>query len=176
LKTSLRIAQLVNDWGFDCRVQARTAQPVSIIGSQELDPGTGALLDYQPNIVSGAPLYLYGHAYPGGRVINYNAFQIASAGVQGNLPRNYANAFNLVQIDPAIRREFPIHDKLHFQFRAEAFNILNHPMFGPIYNHLSQGSAEFGRAYNTMNTLGNLNSLYQPGGPRSLQVSLRASF
>ncbi len=176
VNSSRKIAGLVNGWALDFRLQARTAQPVSIIGSQVLDPGTGAVLNYQPNLVPGQPLYLYGAGYPGGRVINYKAFQSAPTGVQGNLPRNYASAFGLVQLDPAIRRDIPIHDQFHLQFRAEAFNIFNHPMFGPIYNHLSQGPAEFGYAYNTLNTEGNLNSLYQPGGPRSVQLSLKALF
>jgi hypothetical protein len=52
--------------------------------------------------------------------------------------------------------------------REEAFNIFNHPMFGPIYNALYYGPTYFGYAYNTFNTQGNLNSLYQVGGPRSL--------
>jgi hypothetical protein len=127
-------------------------------------------------LVPGQPLYLRGGGYPGGRIINYNAFAIADDGVQGNLPRNYARGFGELQLDSAIRRDIPIHDKFHLQFRAEAFNIFNHPMFGPVYNYLAYGPVLFGQAYNTLNSVGNLNSLYQSGGPRSLQVSLKATF
>jgi len=176
LHSSPAVTSLLGNWGLDFRLQARTAQPVDIIGNQEFDPGTGKLLQYQPNLVAGQPLYVHGHAYPGGRAINYNAFSIASDGVQGDLPRNYANAFGLAQVDVAMRRELVLRDRVRLQFRAEAFNILNHPMFGPIYNYLSYGPALFGSAYNTLNTVGNLNSLYQSGGPRSLQLSLRMSF
>jgi hypothetical protein len=176
MKYSSLIAYLLNDWGFDSRFQTRAALPVDVIGNQQLDPGTGTYLQYQPNLVSDQPLYLHGRSYPGGRIINYNAFQTAPAGVQGNLPRNYANGFGLVQLDTAVRREIPIHDTLHIQLRVEAFNILNHPMFGPIYNYLSYGPGLFGTAFNTANTTGNLNSLYQVGGPRSLQLSLRLLF
>jgi hypothetical protein len=176
LPTSLRLAQLLDDWGLDLRLQARSALPVDVIGNQQLDPGTGTYLQYQPNLVPGQPLYLYGAGYPGGRIINYNAFQIAADGVQGNLPRNYADGFGLVQLDPAIRRDVPLHDQVRLQFRAEAFNIFNHPMFGPIYNYLSYGPTQFGTAYNTANGEGNLNSLYQAGGPRSLQISLKILF
>ena len=176
LSSSLKIAPVLNDWGLDLRFTARTALPVDIVGNQELDPGTGTYLQYQPNLVSGQPLYLYGNGYPGGRIINYNAFAIASDSVQGDLPRNYARAFDLVQLNTAIRRDIPIRDRLHLQFRAEAFNIANHPMFGPIYNYLSYGPTQFGYAYNTANSTGNLNSLYQAGGPRSLQVSMKVLF
>jgi hypothetical protein len=172
-----RIAPLLNDWGFDFRLQARTALPVNLIGNEALDPGTGALLEYQPDRVPGQPLYQYGSAYPGGRIINYNAFELTPDGIQGDLPRNFASGFSLIQLDAAIRRDIPIRDLLHLQLRAEAFNVFNHPAFGPIYNFLSYyGPDQFGHAYNTANSQGNLNSLYQPGGPRSLQISLRASF
>ena len=43
-------------------------------------------------------------------------------------------------MDLAVRRDFPIHERLKLQFRAEAFNIFNHPNFGVInpnwYNYL----------------------------------------
>ena len=174
--SQLKKAQVLNDWGLDFRVQARTALPVDIVGSQDLDPHTGSYLQYQPDLVSGQPLYLYGSQYPGGHVINYSAFQASADGVQGDLPRNYARGFGLVQLDTALRRDIPLHDQLHLQLRAEAFNIFNRPMFGPIYNYLSYGPTQFGAAYNTANSIGNLNSLYQAGGPRSLQISMKLSF
>jgi hypothetical protein len=63
------------------------------------------------------------------------------------------------------------------QFRAEAFNLFNHPAFGSIYNQLADGPQLFGQAYGTLNSsLGGLNPLYQTGGPRSLQLSLRLHF
>ena len=93
------------------------------------------------------------------------------------MPRNAARAFDAVQADVATHRTFPIHDRLNLQFRVEAFNLLNHPQFGAIYNQLSSGPALFGYSYNTLNSqLGGLNPLYQIGGPRSLQVMLRLAF
>ena len=35
-------------------------------------------------------------------------------------------------MDLAVRRDFPIHERPKLQFRAEAFNIFNHPNFGNI--------------------------------------------
>lgn len=171
-----RMGAALADWGLDFRLQARTALPVDIIGTQELNPNTGEYIQYQPDRVPGQPLYLYAHSYPGGKVINYDAFEVAADGVQGNLPRNAARAFGALQLDTALRRDFPIRERLHLQFRAEAFNIFNHPMFGPVYNYLFYGSSYFGHAYSTLNSQGTLNSLYQTGGPRSLQLSLKVSF
>ncbi len=49
--------------------------------------------------------------------------------------------------------------------------------FGSIYNQLSYGSARFGHAYQTLNySLGGLSSIYQTGGPRSLQLMLKLAF
>jgi len=170
-----KMSAFLGDWGFDLRAQARTALPVDIIVTQALNPN-GEYVQYQPNRVAGQSLYLYCKAYPGGKIINYNAFAVAANGVQGNLPRNDARAFGVAEVDTAIRRDITIHDQLRLQFRAEAFNLFNHPMFGAVYNYLYYGPSLFGYAYSTLNSQGNLNSLYQTGGPRSLQLSLKLSF
>ena len=83
----------------------------------------------------------------------------------------------MAQVDLALRRDFPLTERLHLQFRAEAFNLFNHPMFGDVYSYLGNGPSLFGLAYDTQNVqLGTTNSLYQNGGPRSLQLALRLSF
>ena len=89
-------------------------------------------------------------------------------------------------MDFAVRRDFPIYDRLKLQFRAEAFNVFNHPNFGtvnatycspvPTSTNFAPGCT-FGQTQGTLaNGLGGLNALYQSGGPRSLQMSLRLSF
>jgi Carboxypeptidase regulatory-like domain len=168
---------LLCQWGADLRLQARSSLPVNIVGTFSFDPTTGQYNYFQPNRVSGQLLYLYGAQYPGKRIINSDAFQDAAAGTNGNVPRNSANGFDAVQLDTAIHRDFHLHDTLGLQFKAEAFNLLNHPIFGGIYNFLSYGPEEFGYAYGTLNSyLGGLNPLYQVGGPRSLQFSLKLVF
>ena len=84
-------------------------------------------------------------------------------------------------MDLAVRREFPIYERLKLQFRAEAFNVFNHPNFGtinPTYCSPSTGpGCTFGQATATLaNSLGGLSSLYQMGGPRSLQFALKLMF
>jgi hypothetical protein len=61
------------------------------------------------------------------------------------------------------------------QFRAEAFNILNHPNFGYVDPYLTD--ATFGQATQMLNqSLGTVASQYQQGGPRSLQFALKFVF
>ena len=83
--------------------------------------------------------------------------------------------FGAWQMDMAVRRDFPIYENLKLQFRAEAFNIFNHPSFGSIDPHF--GSPTFGQATATLaNSLGVLSPLYQMGGPRSMQFALKLVF
>jgi hypothetical protein len=113
-------------------------------------------------------------ACPGGRAINPNAFTSVSSGL-GNVPRNFARGFGAWQMNVAVRREFPIYENLKLQFRAEAFNVFNHPNLGLINNNLGQNT--FGQAQFTLaNSLGVLNPLYQMGGARSMQFALKLVF
>jgi hypothetical protein len=75
-----------------------------------------------------------------------------------------------------LRRDFPFTERVGLQFRAEAYNIFNHPSFGSIYNSLDNGSL-FGQAHTTLGSqLGGLSSIYQLGGSRSMQVALKLHF
>jgi hypothetical protein len=182
------LSALLKHWAFDTRITARSALPVDVVGSTYFDPGTNALVNFHPNLVPGQPLYLYGSEYPGGKIINYDAFNVPTSGPgyssEGDTPRNYARGFDAWQMNVAIRREFPIHERLHLQFRAEAFNLFNHPAFSGVSNNWSYGpyipncfGCGFGGAYNTLNNnLGGLNALYQTGGPRSFQFALKLLF
>ncbi|HEY1501212.1 MAG TPA: TonB-dependent receptor [Acidobacteriaceae bacterium] len=181
------LSALLTHWAFDTRVTARSALPIDLTGNETIDTGTGAYVNFHPNLVPGQSLYLYGSQYPGGRIINYNAFNVPASGPgfdsEGNTPRNYARDFGAWQVNFAVRRNFPIHERLHLQFRAEAFNLFNHPSFSGISNNWFNGPYSpqnlygFGAATSTLNnTVGGLNALYQTGGPRSLQLALKLLF
>ncbi len=162
---------------------------LTLFGNQLLEPN-GQLYDAGLNVVQGQSVYLYGancasvlqglgdlqpgQTCPGGRAINPNAFAAANSGL-GDAPRNFARGFDAVQMDLAVRREFPIHERLKLQFRAEAFNVFNHPNFGSINGFFTEPT--FGQATGTLaNSLGVLSPLYQQGGPRSMQFALKLLF
>jgi hypothetical protein len=166
---------LLNEWGTDLRFTARSAFPVSLQGNEFLDPSTGIEAYSGLNVVPGVPVYLYGAKYPGGRSVNPAAFSLPTGTNLGDAPRNFVRGLGDTEANFVLRRDFPIGERLHLQFRAEAFNVLNHPNFG--YINPTYGNALFGQATKTLaSSLGGLTPLYQQGGPRSLQFSLRMEF
>jgi hypothetical protein len=177
---------MLHHWGLDGRFTARTAFPVPLVsGNIIVDPATGNTFSPNLDLIPGQPVYIFGsqcaavygngRGCPGGRAINPNAFSNPAPGESGNAPRNFARGFGTWQVDLAIRREFPIYERLKLQFRAEAFNVFNHPSFGVIDSTF--GDPTFGQALSTLNSsLGVLNPLYQSGGPRSIQLALRLQF
>jgi hypothetical protein len=99
---------------------------------------------------------------------------------QGNLGRNALRAFGATQWDFAVHRDFPLRESLKLQFRAEMFNVLNHPNFGPLSQSIDGGG--FGLAMQMLNRSladiagSGLSPLYQVGGPRSMQFALKLVF
>jgi hypothetical protein len=164
-------------WGLDDRFTARTGFPVTLRNGTRnfVDPVTGQVFQGGLDIKPGVPVYLYGGQFPGGQEINPAAFTKPASGFVGDAPRNFARGLGAWQMDFAVRREFPIHERLKLQFRAEAFNVFNHPNFGTINGVF--GQATFGQATKTLaQSLGILSPLYQAGGPRSLQFALKLAF
>ena len=51
------------------------------------------------------------------------------SGSFGNVGRNTLIGPGLIDLDLAVARVFAIRESAHLQFRAEAFNLANHPNF-----------------------------------------------
>jgi hypothetical protein len=173
--TSKPFSFVLNDWGLDARLNARTAFPVTLGGNLTLDPATGSYYPGGLNLIANVPIYLFGANYPGRKIINKAAFTVPASGASGSAPRNFIRGFGATQVNTAVRREFHIYNAVALQFRAEAFNILNHPNFG--YVDPTFSDATFGQATKMLNTsLGTVASQYQQGGPRSMQFALKLVF
>lgn len=167
--------QLTNGWGLDARLISHTPFPITLGGETIADPSTGAQYNGGLNLVPNVPLYLYGSLYPGGKALNPEAFSLPAGDEIGDAPRNFVRGFGATQLNLAVRRDFPIRDSLALKFRAETFNLLNHPNFG--YVDPNYTDATFGQATQMLNaSLGTMASQYQQGGPRSMQFALRLSF
>jgi len=189
------LKQVFGNWSTDTIIYARSSIPVNVVTGQNPFPHTvlfGASSVQRPNVVPSVPFYLYGGQYPGGKIINANAFCVPSpqckpfvAGqVQGDLGRNALRGFGATQWDITLRRQFRFTERFSLQFRGDFFNILNHPNFGNPTSYLTAHSpTPFGYASQMLNNylgsggqLGGLNPLYQIGGPRSIQLALKLQF
>ncbi|HEX7957407.1 MAG TPA: TonB-dependent receptor, partial [Pyrinomonadaceae bacterium] len=165
---------ILRNWSADAVVHSQSALPFtpfaqqfSLVGIQQAS--------IRPNLVAGQPVYLEGGQFPGGRRLNPAAFQAPPAGSQGNVGRNSLRGFPLNQVDVALRRRFGLTERAYVEFRAEAFNVFNHPNFGiPVAN---MADPLFGQSTQMLGrNLGGLSPLYQIGGPRSLQFAVKAGF
>ncbi|MFN7542329.1 MAG: carboxypeptidase regulatory-like domain-containing protein [Acidobacteriota bacterium] len=168
---------ILGGFALDSVVRFRTATPVTPVTGR--DPlGLGLTNVARPDLIPGQPIYLFGDGFAGGKRFNPAAFDSANPlaqGRQGTLGRGTLRGFGLQQVDLSVRRQFRIFEGLNLQFRADAFNITNTPNFANPTGVLT--SANFGRSTQTLNAaLGGLNSQFQVGGPRSLQLALKIIF
>lgn len=190
-KGNALVTALQTGWSLESVVEAWSAPPVNVYYSAFLQ-SLGAFAEVRPDVVPAVPLYLHGRQYAGEEAINPAAFTpppLGSTGnplQQGDLGRNALRGFGAAQWDFAVHRDFPIHEAVKLQFRAEMFNVLNHPNFAPPVGDLESPSAinpQFGRSTETLGQFlggavgsGGFSSLYQIGGPRSVQVALKLFF
>jgi hypothetical protein len=166
---------ILRRWSIDTRFNAQTALPLNITSGTIIDPIDGAQISRRANLIEGVPIYIDDESFPGGRIINRAAFSIPLPNQQGSLGRNVIRALPGWQIDMALRRQFKFTEGFSLQFRAEAFNLFNHPNFGTINTNLT--STTFGQATGMLNAqLSGLNPLYQIGGPRSFQFAMVLRF
>jgi hypothetical protein len=170
--------RVVEGWSFSPIVSLQSGNPFSPIVplTATLAPGanpvpgviynSGSLEGFdRPNYVSGQPLYV---ANPSpSQWLNPLAFTRQSGGF-GNAGRNILKAPGLQDIDVALSKNTTIRELVSLQFRAEAFNLLNHPNFGQPINNIT--AATFGQITSTRTARGDL------GSSRQLQLGMKLIF
>jgi hypothetical protein len=113
--------------------------------------------------------------FNGGPDVANSAFVLPQGTLAGDAPRNSLRGFGAYQINLALRREVSLGKNPKLEVRIDTFNLLNHPDFGYIDPTITD--AFFGQAMLMLNqSFGSTGSLYEPGGPRSIQLSLRLHF
>lgn len=188
---------VLGGWSVQSVLQTHSATPVDVFDGFFFQLNNFRA-DIRPDVIPGIPLYLYGSQYPGGKALNNTPNQGGPNCVgpfcppptdqsgnplrQGDLGRNALRGFAATQWDFALHRDFKVTELVKLQFRAEIFNILNHPNFGPPVADISL--PQFGLATQMLNQslsggivgAGGFNPLYQLGGPRSIQFALKLTF
>ena len=111
-----------------------SGQPFSIEPPVQDNSYTGTDLD-RADFVPGQPLYLNGR-------LNPLAFTQNAPMTFGDTPRNGFRAPYYFGVDTGLSKTFPVTERIGVLFRAEAFNVLNHPNYFAISNTL--GVSNFG--------------------------------
>jgi hypothetical protein len=169
------VGPLVRNWSVDGVFQARTGLPITVTTQQvTIDPI--APFPTRPDVVPGVPVWIGNKTAPGGKILNSAAFVIPSQVRQGNLGRNSITGFGATEVNLSVSRKFCFTESTNLQFRADLFNVFNHPNFSNPDSTLDDG-AIFGFSTQMLNQgLGGLGAIYQLGGPRSVQLSLKLLF
>jgi hypothetical protein len=167
-------------WNLSSTLFARAGFPFDVT-TVDRSLGLGFDNSGRANLVSGEPLWIANAAVPGGRELNPAAFQAPASGQNGSLGRNVLTGPGVFQIDASLRRQFRVFKNVAAETSLSAYNLLNHPAFANPVNYL--GSALFGQSTSSANLmLGSgspttgLTPLYQAGGPRTVELSLRFTF
>jgi hypothetical protein len=100
---------------------------------------------------------------------NPAAFATPAVDTWGNLGRNIGRGPGYYEIDTALEKAIPLNEQLKLEIRAEAFNLLNHPIFGDPDSDVSDSS--FGVITSQLNT-----GATGIGSSRRLQFMLRLEF
>jgi hypothetical protein len=164
------VRAVFRDFSLDVIHKAFSASPVDVV-SPGASPNLN-LLNFRPDVVPGVPLVIEDAAAPGGRRFNRAAF-VARTDTNGSLGRNTLRGFPFSQLDLALRRRFNF-GATAIEMRVESFNLLNQANFANPVGTLT--ASTFGTSTQMLNSMGGLNSLYQIGGPRAVQLALRVRF
>lgn len=124
------VRNVLGGWQTSTILQARSGLPVNV----QLVSGFFGI-PMRPDFVAGQKLYLPNIHWPDSS-FNINAFALQPdyngqwGDVIGTVGRNALRGPAFVQWDWSAMKNFAITEKLKLQFRADLFNILNHPNFG----------------------------------------------
>jgi hypothetical protein len=184
---------LAGGWQLTTTAVARTGFPVNVVTSLNGPDGNQALT--QRPLLTGQPL-----TPPGGRTVaewfNPAAFEIPALNAEGNAsvfgtaPRDLLRGPGTWQIDMGAAKTISLRERGKIEFRAEFYNIFNHPQLGqPGATCIGNGStsgptpcepgAGLGQITNTINLNTAIVSPITPvgsGTPREMQFALRFDF
>ena len=191
------LSAIAGNWQLTTDALARTGFPVNVVTA--LDGPDGNPAGTQRPLLTGQPL-----TPPGGRTVaewfNPAAFQIPPynsqnyASVFGTAPRDLLRGPGTWQVDLGAGKTISLAERAKLQFRAEFYNVFNHPQLGqpgatcnlastaPSSSTTPQpceAGAGFGQITNTINLNTSIVSPITPvgsGTPREMQFALRLDF
>ena len=172
------VKRIVGGWSISPIVNMQSGSPFSPIVPltstlvRGADPVAGVIYNSgsleqfdRPDYVAGQPLTAP-HPSPS-QWLNPRAFMRHNLGF-GNAGRNILTGPGLQDVDVALSKNTAIRERFSLQFRAEAFNLLNHPNFTQPQNNIT--ATTYGQITATRSTRGDL------GSSRQLQLGMKLIF
>jgi hypothetical protein len=157
-------ALAINNWQFAPLVHIQDGAPFTVtsgVDNSLTDTGND-----RPNVVNANGIYTHKkitQSSTGGNRswVNASAFAQNATGSFGDSGRFAYRGPGYFQLDSAVSRAFPLHERLALILRLEAFNVLNHPAFaapgstsGNLGSSSSLVSSTFGQITSTLNSYG----------------------
>ena len=171
------ISRMLGGWELAGIASAHTGLPVNITMTRKASAlADGNTSNQRPNLVPGVDIYAANQTI--NNWFNPAAFALPGNGTHGNLGRYIANGPGMFEIDNSLQKRFRITERVALNFRAAAYNLLNHPIFktpsgsiGALTGNPPAVSGSFGRITNIINT-----GAVGTGAPRRIEFMLRAEF
>jgi hypothetical protein len=151
---------LFSNWGASGILTFQDGSPENpfYFGTDFANTGT----PNRPNVVLGQSVNRPVSQRTAQQWFNVNAFSDPRPYTFGNAGRNILPTPGVAVVDMSLHRRFPIHERTAVEFRAEGFNILNHPNWG-----IPGQYPDFGPFFGY---------IFASGEPRRLQFGLRLEF
>jgi hypothetical protein len=139
------VTTALSGWETYGLITAQSGRPFTVALLPEIDnSGTGrSILGFgandRPNLVGNPEL----SNQTTGQWFNTSAFAFPTPGTFGNAGRNILDGPGFQNVNVSLMKNTALTERVNLQFRAEAFNLFNHPNFNLPDNFL--GSPTFGR-------------------------------
>jgi hypothetical protein len=167
-RSGSRLANLItNGWQLNTITSVSTGTPFTVYDSADVSlqgsaPEISGFYSSRPDLISNPN---QGQPHTANQWVSRAPFlqlnPLTQAGQFGNEGRNVVRGPGIADVDVSLFRYFNIDEKRRVQFRAECFNLFNHPNFGLPENDLE--SPAFGQ-------------ILQAGPPRLMQLALKLLF
>src|ERR1041384_7193651 len=165
--------KVLGDWQLNGILSLFGGVPLNITsGANTLGLAAGSSTQ-RPNLVPGVPIYL--HNGDPTQYLNPAAFALPGVGQNGTLGRGVIRSPGIKNVDFSINKNWRVRERLGLQFRAEMFNVFNHPNFLGVDTNLAfqnnSTDPNFGKSLNS-----NFGHLSGTRGPREIQFGFKFSF
>jgi len=164
---------LLSDWQLNGIYSFFGSTPVDVLSGVNTF-GTAGNVNPRPNLVGGVPIYV-NNPNDSTLWLNPAAFSIPGVGQLGSLGKGAIRGKPINNFDFSVNKNWRVYEKYNIQFRAEMFNVFNHPNFNGFQNALNfQGNItqpNFGTVTN-----GSFGTLSNTTSHREIQFGFKFSF